>query len=64
MTEQDLKGLTKNINRMIAENIISQPKYSNKLKNLVLICEAMDEFAEALIKENKELKKKLKDATK
>jgi len=49
---------------MIAENIIRQPKYSNKLKNLVLICEAMDEFAEALIKENKELKKKLKDANK
>ena len=49
---------------MIAENIISQEKYSSKLKNLVLICEAMDEFAEALIKENKELKKKLKDANK
>ena len=46
---------------MIAENIISKPKYSDKLKNLVLICEAMDEFAEALIKENKKLKKQLED---
>lgn len=49
---------------MIAENIISKPKYSDNLKNLVLICEAMDEFAEALIKENKELKKQLQDANK
>ena len=43
---------------MKAEEIIRKPKYE-KLKNLVLICEAMDEFAEALIKENKELKKQL-----
>lgn len=50
-----------------AEDIIRQPKY-NELKNLVLICEAMDEYAKevaivALVKAQKEiedLKQKVK----
>ena len=48
---------------MKSEEIIRKPRFK-ELTNLVLICEAMDEFAEALIEENKELKKKLKDANK
>ena len=48
---------------MKAEGIIRKAKYK-ELKNLVLICDAMDEFAETLIQENKQLKKKLKDGNK
>lgn len=35
---------------LTAEEIIRQPKY-NELKNLILICEAMDEFANAKVLE-------------
>ena len=45
---------------MRAEEIIVKEKYKG-LKNLVLICDAMDEFAAELKKENEELKKKLRN---
>ena len=48
---------------MRAEEIIVKEKYKG-LKNLVLICDAMDEFAAALKKENEELKQKLKQLKK
>ena len=44
---------------MRAEEVITKEKYKG-LKNLVLICDAMDEFAAELKKENEELKKELK----
>ena len=42
--------MTKKQTPITAEEIIRQPKY-NELKNLILICEAMDEFAQAKVLE-------------
>lgn len=43
---------------MKAEEIITQPKYKS-LKNLVLICEAMDEFSEEKDRRIRELTEEL-----